>query len=1433
MVSPLDRTMPQNYPPALLISRLSLLLSGLGLLGLLQLVWSGCVAAEGINLLILSCGFVGGSLLGGISLLATLRHPHSPPLIELDEKVRSLKHLLSDTHQQLQASEERFRTSIETMLDCFGIYSAIRNPQGQIVDFRIEFVNQAACLNNQMTAEAQLGQPLCKLLPTHRESGLFDEYCQVVETGQALVKDALFYEDQYGQHRLVRAFDIRAAKLGDGFVVTWRDVTDRHQMEQELRQSEARLHSVLENMPVMLDAFDSMGNIVAWNQECERVTGYSAAEVIGNSGMMAQLYPNPTYWQQQSDQWQQRGDIYRNWEWDLTCKDGSVRTIAWSNLAAKFPIPGWATWGIGVDVTERKQTERSLAQANDRFRLAMAAINAVVYDWDLVHDRVDRSEGMSHLFGFSPQELEANSEWWISRIHPEDGEDVKQLLRMALQQQERYSLEYRVRNHWGEYVDVHDQGLILRNSAGNAVRVVGSTTDIRERKRAEAALKQSEAISRAKASELEAFMEAVPAGVWIAHDPQCHHVTPNRAACEMMRRSPNSVMTATPSDGKYPFQFKIQQHGQDVPPADLPMQRAGRTGQSIAGEFEFVFEDGDICYLYGKAVPVRYESGEIRGVMGAFLDITHLKQAEAALQQSEERLQLALQGARQGIWDWNFQQQQLTWDDRCKEIFGLSPDFPVTYEWHINALHPDDRERVMAAITDTLDRGSEFEQEYRTFWPDGSLRWVLARGKCYWDGAGQPYRMSGTVLDITAAKQDEAIRKQTEVSLRESRERLALALDAARIGSWDWDLETNEVIWSPYHEMIFGYEPGKPQRTYQEWLERIHPDDLEVVQLATRQAMEEKHAYACEYRTVWADGSIHWVSSYGRFHYNSEGVPIRMLGMLFDISDRKQAEAALQERELMFRTLADTMPQLFWVILPNGHHEYCNQRWYDYTGMTPEQAHGNGWQQMVHPDDLPHTVRAFGEALATGQIYTTENRLRRASDGEYRWHLSQALPMYDEKGSIVRWFGSSTDIHDQKSVIEERAQALDRERAARIELERVSRMKDEFLAVVSHELRSPLNAILGWSRLLRTRTFDRQKTEQALESIERNAQAQTQLIEDLLDISRIIRGQIRLDLRPTNLIPCIQAAMDTIRPTATTKSIAIGFDSPLGMLLVSGDPDRLQQIIWNLLSNAVKFTPEGGRVEVRLEQVEGRGTAHPPMLPSSSAQRYAQIRVIDSGKGIDPEFLPYVFERFRQEDATTTRHQGGLGLGLAIVRNLVELHGGTIQADSAGEGQGATFTVQFPLLSLDLQAHQANYQGFHRQTIVDTVLDLSGIKVLIVDDERDTREFLQAALEQYGAIVISAASAVEAWQFLQAHQPDILLSDVGMPDEDGFTLIRRIRSLPHHQGGGIPAAALTAYAREGDRLQALAAGFQMHIPKPIEPIQLLTVIVKLLEKQPH
>lgn len=398
-------------------------------------------------------------------------------------------------------------------------------------------------------------------------------------------------------------------------------------------------------------------------------------------------------------------------------------------------------------------------------------------------------------------------------------------------------------------------------------------------------------------------------------------------------------------------------------------------------------------------------------------------------------------------------------------------------------------------------------------------------------------------------------------------------------------------------------------------------------------------------------------------------------------------------------------------------------------------------------------------------------------------------------------------VAELKRLEDVRNQLLLGEQRARSEAEAANRVKDEFLATLSHELRTPLTSMLGWANVLRGDQIDIEMLDKGLEAIERNARVQTQLIDDLLEVSRIVSGKLHLDVRPVELSSVIEAAITVVRPAADAKSIRLTSRYEPAVGTISADSARLQQIVWNLLSNAVKFTPEGGRIDVRLEHVDG----------------HARLTVSDSGKGISPEFLPRVFDRFRQADSSTTRDYGGLGLGLAIVRHLVELHGGTVHAESNGAGQGASFSVTFPILTGCIQP-AINLSGEHRR---NGLPELNGLRVLIVDDEADARQIISTMIAQTGAEVRTCESAHEALQTLEEWRPDVLMSDIGMPGEDGYSLINKVRLLPAERGGHTPAAAFTAYAREEDRNRALAAGYQMHIAKPVSSNQLVAMIARL------
>ncbi|MEA5597673.1 response regulator [Rivularia sp. UHCC 0363] len=435
--------------------------------------------------------------------------------------------------------------------------------------------------------------------------------------------------------------------------------------------------------------------------------------------------------------------------------------------------------------------------------------------------------------------------------------------------------------------------------------------------------------------------------------------------------------------------------------------------------------------------------------------------------------------------------------------------------------------------------------------------------------------------------------------------------------------------------------------------------------------------------------------------------------------------------------------------------------------------------------------------------------------GEVRWLTVRKQVFFDRMGASGRPIYAilaALDITERKQADLEREHLLKKEQAARAEAEQANRIKDEFLAVLSHELRSPLNPILGWAKLLQQRKLDETRTKDALATIQRNAELQAQLIEDLLDISRIMRGKLTLTAAPVSLRLVISAALETVQLAADTKNIQINLVLPDSPILVNGDAGRLQQVVWNLLSNAVKFTDNGGQVHIHLTQVDN----------------YAQIQIIDTGKGINPEFLPYIFEHFRQEDGATTRKFGGLGLGLAIARQIVELHGGRIGVDSAGIGQGATFTVQFPLLRDNSQIPDEEMTCVVLQS---NITPLANIRILVVDDDVDACDFLAFLLRESGANVTVTASALEALQTLEQSRFDVLLSDIGMPEMDGYTFIQTIRgqiTQPYYQ---IPAIALTAYAGEWDCQLAISAGFQHHVAKPIDENRVITLITQLVQRK--
>jgi PAS domain S-box-containing protein len=467
---------------------------------------------------------------------------------------------------------------------------------------------------------------------------------------------------------------------------------------------------------------------------------------------------------------------------------------------------------------------------------------------------------------------------------------------------------------------------------------------------------------------------------------------------------------------------------------------------------------------------------------------------------------------------------------------------------------------------------------------------------------------------------------------------------------------------------------------------------------------------------------------------------------------------------------------------------------------------------MIIPPDRRHEEDTVLARIRSGQSVDHFETVRVRKDGRPIEVSITVSPIRGADGVIVGASKIARDIGAQRQTERERAELLARTQAAREEAETANRAKDDFLTTLSHELRTPLNAVFGWAAMLQSGQMDDATRARAIDTIMRNANAQVQLIDDLLDLSRIASGKLRLEPQPLEPRPVIEAAVDAVRPAALAKGIRLdmGLDPKAGVII--GDPNRLQQVVWNLLSNAVKFTPRGGAVQIHLLE---RGS-------------HVDIEVRDSGIGIAPDLLPHVFERFRQGDSSSTRLQGGLGLGLTLVKQLVEMHGGTVTAESRGVGQGATFTVRLPLQVARGPATAALPRSWADGSVPSSAGGrLHGVRVLAVDDDGDGLALIAAILAQAGATVALSRSAAEGFDMLVAEPPDVLISDVEMPGEDGYSLIRRIRALEPALGGRVPAIALTAYGRREDRLRSVDAGFSMHVPKPVDPSELLTLVASL------
>jgi PAS domain S-box-containing protein len=770
------------------------------------------------------------------------------------------------------------------------------------------------------------------------------------------------------------------------------------------------------------------------------------------------------------------------------------------------------------------------------------------------------------------------------------------------------------------------------------------------------------------------------------------------------------------------------------------------------------------------------------------------------------------------------------------EVLGFQPDDLIGKTWRDIGLPADLMEQVDAQREIVMSTRRSLKSETDFVTTDGvrSYEYILTPLSAE-PGAEQLPAVVAISRDITDRKQVEAERdqllkrEQTARSEAEvQRNRLySLLLQAPAFICIDRGRDHIFEFANPLYRQLAGNReligrtareafPELEEQHFFELLDRVYTTGQPFVGNEVTAHFDrrgdgtiEEGVFNFVYQPIFdINGAVEGVITFG-FEVTDQVVARRQAEAL--AADLSAQQVALKKSEARFSRLVEA--NIIGVILagPNGRILEANDAFLRMMGYTREDLQNGGinWVEMTPPDYAQQDEQVLRELANSGSCAPFEKEYIRKDGSRVPILLGAAQLESDE----LAWVCFVLDLTESK-----KTEALLRQQAA--ELAQANRLKDEFLATVSHELRTPLNAILGWSTMLRSKQLDESTRNRAIETIERNARSQNQLINDLLDVSRIITGKLRLNVRPVVLVSVIEAAIDSIRPAADAKNIRLQslLDPAAGP--VSGDPDRLQQVFWNLLSNAVKFTPKGGRVQIRLERINS----------------HVEVTVSDTGQGISPEFLPYVFERLQQADSSTTRTHSGLGLGLAIVRHLVELHGGSVHASSAGEGMGASFMVNLPVTIFRPEA--TDIERVH-PTVSDTapLLDaprLDGVKVLIVDDEVDARDLLATLLRQSGAEVMTAVSVQEAFVLITQSMPnekfDVLVSDIGMPGEDGYLFIRQVRALAPDQGGRIPAIALTAYARTEDRIKALASGFQSHVPKPVEPAEFIAVVANLVDR---
>ncbi|RIK88575.1 MAG: hypothetical protein DCC67_00560 [Planctomycetota bacterium] len=1130
------------------------------------------------------------------------------------------------------------------------------------------------------------------------------------------------------------------------------DAIEAARSQQALRESEQRFSMFMRHLPGLAWIKDADGRYVFVNDAAERAFRRTQGELYGRTDR--DLFSPATARQ-----------FTENDQQALTART-AVETIetlehedgVHHSLVSKFPIPGpngepSLIGGIAIDVTERVHAEQALRDSEERFRAVTMNAPVAIFIKDL--------EGRYTLCNPIASQALGAPQGAVGRT------DYDLLPREVADRIRQFDLEVVNGGRAIECEEVLPRGgadrfflsakFPLRNVEGATIGVAGVAVDVTDRKRAQQALRESE-------RRLLLATQAGKVGVW-AWDIECNRISWSESLQNMLGANPAEL-----PDGEG---FESLVHPDDRPRVQQALQAALERNAPLELEFRAVRPDGGHAWLFSNASVIR-EGGKPVRMLGATLDITERKQSEIALSDSEARFRALARHAPVGIFQTDERGNNVFVNEGWQQMAGMTAEQAKGEGW-INAIHPEDRERVLAGWNDALARTANSEAEFRFLRPDGVVTWLQGKAVPLRDQQGDMYGYIGTVVDITA-------RKDAEAALRNS-ERMYRAIgESIDYGIWVCDAEGRNIYASESFLNLVGIT--QEQCSNLGWTELLHPDDVDQTVAAWRQCVAAGGSWDIEHRFRGRDGKWHPILARGVPVKNNRGEIVAWVGINLDISELKEVESELRESEARFRNMADNAPVLIWVHGVGGC-QYVNKEFLRFVGSALADVQGMNWLNYVHPSDANEYYKSYVDAFEHRRPIVAQFRFRRA-DGEYRWLSATGAPRFRPDGAFLGYVGCSVDITDMKSSEEA--------------LREADRRKDDFLAMLGHELRNPLAGIVTGAQVLSMLSLEPEAAEmQAV--ISRQASYMSRIVDDLLDVSRIARGKLRLRHQYANLGQLLRDTVDDYRKSRSLDQCELRLRVPDQQLWVWADPARLAQAFSNIIHNSYKFSDGANVITVE--------------LAADPAADRAIVTITDRGIGMAKETLDRLFEPFSQADTTLERSRGGLGLGLALTKGLVELHGGDIRAHSAGLGRGATFSITLPCAAPPAETDAA----------ATPLSRADSQRVLIIDDRRDAILPLHKMLEMDGHTVETAMDGPSGVKLAGSFHPHVVLCDIGLPAPmNGYAVSRALRTLPELASAYL--VAVTGYGHDEARRLAKDAGFDYHVAKPVGRLQLREILAR-------